>query len=92
MAEFAEILDFGSGIITMGFFVSAMFFLRFWKRTGDGLFAIFAGAFLLLAVNQALVVLLELGRDEIGWVYLLRLAAFSLIIAGIIHKNMRGAA
>ncbi len=85
------LLDFGSGIITMGFFVSAMFFLRFWKRTRDGLFAIFAGAFLLLAVNQALVVLLEFGRDEIGWVYLLRLAGFSLIIVGIVHKNMRSA-
>ncbi len=80
-------LVFTSGVITAGFLVASLFFLRFWRRTRDGLFAIFAAAFVLLALNQALAVLLELGREELGWVYLLRIAAFTLIIIGIVRKN-----
>ena len=79
---------FVSGLITMGFLVSGFFFARFWHRTRDGLFAIFAAAFVLLALNQALAVLLDLGREELGWVYLLRIAAFTLIIIGIVRKNV----
>ena len=33
-----------SGAITMGFVVAGLFFLRFWRRTGDGLFVAFACA------------------------------------------------
>jgi hypothetical protein len=82
-------LTFVSGAITMGFMLSALFFLRFWRRTNDGLFAIFAAAFLLLAANQALAALIDFGREELSWVYLLRLAAFCLIITGIVAKNIR---
>jgi hypothetical protein len=80
--------EFIAGLITMGFAISALFFLRFWTRTGDALFAIFAGAFALLALNQGLATLIDFGREELGWVYLLRLAAFLLIIIGIVHKNV----
>jgi hypothetical protein len=82
-------LTFVSGAITMGFLLAALFFVRFWRRTGDGLFAIFAAAFLLLAANQALATLIDFGREELSWVYLLRLAAFCLIITGIVAKNIR---
>ena len=82
-------LTFLSGAITMGFLLAALFFLRFWRRTSDGLFAIFAAAFLLLAANQALAALIDFGREELSWVYLLRLAAFCLIITGIVAKNIR---
>ncbi len=81
-------LMFLSGIVTMGFLVAALFFLRFWKRTQDGLFAAFAGAFALLAINQALAYLVDLGREEVGWVWLLRIAAFLLIIVAIVGKNL----
>jgi hypothetical protein len=80
--------DFIAGLITMGFAISALFFLRFWTRTRDALFAIFAAAFALLALNQALATVIDFGREELGWVYLLRLAAFLLIIVGIVHKNL----
>jgi len=81
-------LVFTSGLITAGYLTASLFFLRFWRRTRDGLFAIFSAAFVLLALNQALAILLELGREELGWVYLLRIAAFTLIIFGIIRKNV----
>jgi len=81
-------LMFLAGVVTMGFLVAALFFLRFWHRTKDGLFAAFAGAFALLAINQALAYLIDLGREEVGWVWLLRIAAFLLIIVAIVGKNL----
>jgi hypothetical protein len=83
------VTTFLAGLITMGFLVASLFFFRSWRRTGDGLFSIFACAFILFALNQALAALLNLGPEEIGWVYLLRVAGFALIIVGIIWKNTR---
>lgn len=79
---------FFSGMIAMGFAVCAAFFLRFWRRTRDSLFLVFSVAFLLLALNQALSTLLGLLLEERSWLYLLRLAAFLIIIAAIVRKNM----
>ena len=75
------------GLIAMGYLVAGVFFLRFWRRTRDILFAAFAAAFFLFALNQALVALSGLEGDERGWIYLVRLAGFSLIIAAILKKN-----
>jgi hypothetical protein len=80
---------FFSGMVTMGFLIAALFFLRFWWRTHDGLFAAFALAFLLFAINQALITGIETSRDEKSLVYLLRLAGFALIIFSIVRKNLR---
>lgn len=80
---------FVSGLITMGFLVSGLFFLRFFMRTRDMLFAAFAAAFWLLAANQALLALSNLPVEERSWMYLLRLAAFAIIIAAIALKNRR---
>jgi hypothetical protein len=81
---------FLSGAITFGFLVSGLFFLRFWKRTRDGLFLAFAFAFWLLGLNQALISLTDIPVEERSWLYLLRLAAFGLIIVSIWRKNRRG--
>jgi hypothetical protein len=80
---------FVSGVIAMGFFVSGLFFLRFWSRTGDGLFAAFAAAFWLLAINQMLLTLLRNVVEERSWLFVLRLAAFAIILAAIVAKNWR---
>ena len=80
---------FLSGVITMGYVIAGLFFLRFWSRTRDSLFVAFACAFWLLAVNQALVALAGVPREEQSWIYLLRLGAFTLIIAAIVRKNLR---
>ena len=76
-----------SGAVTFGFFLAALFFLRFWRRTADLLFAAFAGAFALLGLNQALLVLINVPAEERSWVYILRIAAFVLILAAIALKN-----
>jgi hypothetical protein len=80
--------QFLMGANTMGFIAAGVFFLRFWRRTHDSLFAVFSVAFLLLAANQALVALSGIPREEQSPIYLLRLAAFSLLIIAIIRKNM----
>ena len=82
------VTSFLAGLIAMGFAVAGLFFLSFWRRSKDSLFASFAAAFWLLALNQALVALLGIPREEQSWIFLLRLAAFVLIIAAILRKNM----
>jgi hypothetical protein len=77
------------GAVTLGYLLAAVFFLKFWRRTGDRLFAAFAAAFVLMAANQAAPVLLGLPDEALGGVYLLRLAAFLLIIAAVVRKNLR---
>lgn len=81
--------EFLSGVIVMGFLVSGLFFLRFWRRTHDLLFVAFALAFWLLALNQILLVLVDIPYEERSWIYLLRLAAFTLIIVAVVRKNRR---
>lgn len=79
--------DFLSGLITAGYLVSGLFFIRFWVRTKDALFLAFAAAFMLLAANQGLLVLSGIEAEDRTWLYLLRLVAFSLILWGIWRKN-----
>lgn len=40
------------GAIAMASAIAALYFLRFWRDTGDRLFAIFALAFLLLGITR----------------------------------------
>ncbi len=78
---------FVSGLIAMGFAVAGLFFLSFWRRTRDGLFVAFAVAFWLLALNQVLATLLHAPEETQARIYLLRLAAFVIIIIAIVYKN-----
>jgi uncharacterized membrane protein len=84
------IVPFLSGMVTLGFLIAGLFFLRFWRRSGDGLFLAFAAAFALLGVNQALLVLSGIPVEERSPLYLLRLTAFLLIIIAIVRKNAKG--
>ncbi len=79
---------FASGLITMGFAVAGLFFLSFWRRTHERLFVAFAAAFWLLALNQALVAILDTPEETTARIYLIRLAAFLIIIVAIVIKNM----
>ena len=83
------LFDVLSGAIVMGFVVAGLFFLRFWKRTREGLFVAFAFAFWLLGLTQALLAFTDIPVEERSWLYLLRLAAFSLILISIWVKNRR---
>jgi hypothetical protein len=79
--------DFLSGAVSLGFFVCALFFLRVWRRTKDGLFLAFALAFSLLGLGQAILALANIPTEERGSLFLIRLAAFALILIAIVRKN-----
>ena len=83
------LLNFFAGAITMGFVVAGLFFLRFWTRTREGLFLAFAFAFWLLGLAQAILTFSNIPVEERSWIYLLRLAAFSLILLSVWAKNRR---
>ena len=78
--------NFLLGMIVMASLAAGLFFLRFWRKTRDRLFAIFAIAFWVLAANW--LALAFINKDEIRTaLYIVRLAAFVLILIGIIDKN-----
>jgi hypothetical protein len=81
------LIDFLSGAVTLGFIFAGLFFLRFWRKTGDALFIAFALAFWLLGLAQALLALTDVPLEERSWLYLIRLAAFVLILFAIARKN-----
>jgi hypothetical protein len=79
---------FGSGAVCLGMLFVGLLFLKFWRRTKDSLFLAFAAAFALLALNAALPVLLNIPSENRSGVFLLRLAAFLLIIWAVLRKNI----
>jgi membrane-associated PAP2 superfamily phosphatase len=84
--------DFLSGAVALGFATCALFFLRFWRRTREELFLAFALAFFLLGLGQTVLALANIPTEERGSIYLLRLAAFLLILIAIYRKNRQTAA
>ena len=67
--------------------VAALFFLRFWRQTRDRFFLLFALAFLALSLNWLGLAATSRGDETRTYFYLLRLAAFVLIIGAIVDKN-----
>jgi len=90
VSEPPAVAHFIAGVLTAGFAVAAAFFLRFWVRTREELFASLSAAFCLLAANQAVAGLTRSGGVEDVRAYLLRLAAFVLIIIAILRKSGTG--
>ena len=77
-----------AGALIMAYLVIGLFFLRFWKRTHDRLFVIFAVAFWVLAINRLLATAVSEDQEIRGLTYyIVRLIAFLLILAAIIDKN-----
>lgn len=56
---------------------------------GIGFFAVCGLFFVLLAVNHAAFVFVETPREDQGWIYLLRLAGFVVLLAAIVIKTCR---
>ena len=69
--------------------VCGLFFVRYWRSTGDRFFAFFAVAFWALGANWALLVGRDPSDEYLPYFYLLRLFAFLLILSAIIDKNRR---
>jgi hypothetical protein len=65
----------------------ALFFLRFWHRARDPLFAVLAGAFFVFAVNRVLLAVLDAEEQRL-WVYASRAVVFLAIAAAVVGKNL----
>jgi hypothetical protein len=81
--------DFISGILTMGYVVAGIFFLRFWRDTRDRLFAMFGAAFFILAIQRIGLEFANDGPERTTAWYFVRLLAFLIIIVAIFDKNRK---
>jgi hypothetical protein len=69
--------------------VIALFFVRYWRSTGDRFFLYFALAFLLEGGNRLFLGAYNYGEEFQPEFYLLRLVAYGLILYAIYQKNRR---
>ena len=69
---------------------AGLFFVRFWRNTGDRLFALFGAAFWLLSMSWLLLALFDPTHEGRPYVYAIRLLAFALIIVAMIDKTRSG--
>jgi Ca2+/Na+ antiporter len=87
----AMLNQFLLGAIVMACGVAGLYFLRFWRKTHDRLFALFAVAFWVLGANWMLLAFIN--QDEVRtWLYVIRLCAFLVILYAILEKNRAGRA
>lgn len=82
-------VTFLQGATALGCAVIGLFFLRFWRDTGDRLFHRFALAFWLLSFSFGLLGLVAHATEWRVYVFVVRLLAFALILIGIAEKNRR---
>lgn len=71
----------------MACWVAGLFFLKFWRDTKDRLFATFAAAFWMLAIERIILAMIQKENEIYSYVYVIRFFAFILIIGAIIDKN-----
>lgn len=77
------------GMLAMGFIVSGIVFLSFWRKSRDRLFGVFALAFFIFAAERIGLGLVGFGSPTLNNLILLRLVASVLILVAIIDKNRR---
>jgi hypothetical protein len=77
------------GVIFVASLAAGLYFLKFWRRTGDALFLAFAVAFIVEGVNRLGFLFLAVPQEGSLAIYVVRLAAFSLILVTIVWKNRR---
>jgi hypothetical protein len=87
---FGNLNQFVLGAITLGFFLIGLFFLRFWKKVHDRFFLIFGVAFFVLGLERLILAFTDPAFEYRPFIYLVRLAAFILIILAVIDKNRGG--
>lgn len=76
------------GACSMACAVIAAYFWKFYRRTADRLFVMFALAFVSLSTHWLALGLAEPPEETRHYFFLVRLLAFVLIIAGIVDKNL----
>ncbi|MGC2083337.1 MAG: DUF5985 family protein [Bradyrhizobium sp.] len=75
------------GATAMASFVAMLFFMKFWRRTRDLFFLLFALAFGIDAISRLVLGVAQTSSDAEPEAYLPRLLTFALIVLAIILKN-----
>ena len=81
------ITQFMAGALALAYCAIGYFFLRFWKKTRDRFFRVFAWAFWVLAIERVILLFIPAEWEFKPFVYLVRLTAFLLILWAIFEKN-----
>ena len=87
-----SITQFLSGVAMLGAWIGGVYFFKFWLKTHDRLFFMFATAFWLMALERVVLIFITNPiQEEYSYVYLIRLLAFLIIIVGVVDKNRKTA-
>jgi hypothetical protein len=78
------------GALAFGSAMAGLFFFRFWRLTRDRLFGGFGAAFWLLSLHWTLLGLTDATYEYRPLLYLIRLAAFVMVLIAIVDKNRAG--
>lgn len=81
-------IQFLTGAIVMASGVIALFFLRFWRSTGQRFFLYFALSFLVEALHRAYAAWDGGGNEDSPYHYLVRLVSYGLILWAVLEKNL----
>ncbi|MGH7823707.1 MAG: DUF5985 family protein [Candidatus Binatia bacterium] len=76
------------GAIVMASLTAGLFFLRFWKDTGDRFFLFFAISFFVEGANRAALGLTSEPNEGEPFFYFVRFLSYVLILVGIVDKNL----
>ena len=76
------------GAISMASLTIALFFLRFWRSSGDRFFLYFALSFFIEGVHRIYSGMLNEAGEDSPLHYLIRVLAYGLILWAIIEKNL----
>ncbi|NKE64253.1 hypothetical protein RAMLITH_00330 [Ramlibacter sp. RBP-2] len=78
-----------SGAIAVSSLLAGLFFLRFWRSSGDRFFLYFALSFALEGLNRIALGLLVDASENNPLFYSVRVVAYGLIVVAIWQKNRR---
>jgi uncharacterized membrane protein HdeD (DUF308 family) len=81
------IYDMMAGAIVMASILIALFFVRFWRDSGDRFFLYFALSFLIQGVHRAVITFSAATHEDAPLHYVVRLLAYGLILWAILEKN-----
>jgi hypothetical protein len=85
----AQVAALFTGLIAGLSLVAALFFLRFWRRTGDRFFMLFAAAFAIDGLSRLASAAIQPTGEFEPYAYVPRLVTFGLIIAAVVLKNRK---
>lgn len=87
MDHVADVLAGAAGIASLAV---ALFFLKFWRKTRDSFFLLFAAAFAIDAVARFALGVVQVSDTAEPVYFLPRLVTFALIVIAIVRKNTPG--